>query len=227
MALLGKQLQQLERKYGRFAVRNLMKYVIGANVIVYFLSLADRSGGLPAALVLHPQLVLRGQIWRLVTFVAIPPVTGVLWLFFALYFSYLVGTNLEHTWGAFKFNVYYLLGMLLTILAAFLTGSPVGASYLNLSLFFAFAHLYPDFELLVYLVLPVKVKYLALLSAAPLLFTLLTAPLAGKIIALVPVFSYVLFFGGDLWQKTRQRNQVRENRRRFFTEIEKARKNKD
>ena len=225
--MLGKQIQRLERKYGHCALKNLIKYVIGANIAVYFLSLADPSGRLPAALVLDPQLVLRGQVWRLVTFVAIPPATGVLWLFFALYFSYLVGTNLENAWGAFKFNVYYLLGLILTIIAAFLTGSPVGASNLNISLFFAFAHLFPNFELLVYFVLPVKVKYLAMLAAAVLLFTILTAPLAAKAIALVPVFSYLLYFGSDIWQMLRLKNQVRENRRRFFNEIEKARRRKE
>ncbi|NLN07791.1 MAG: rhomboid family intramembrane serine protease [Firmicutes bacterium] len=225
--MLNKQIRQLERKYGRFALKNLIKYVIGANIIVYFLSLADPSGGLPAALMLDPLLVLRGQVWRLVTFVAIPPTTGVVWLFFALYFSYLVGTNLENAWGAFKFNVYYLLGMILTIIAAFLTGSTVGASYLNMSLFFAFAHLYPDFELLVYFVLPVKVKYLSLLAAAPLLFTVLTAPFAAKLIALVPVFTYLFYFGSDIWQTILVKKQVRKNRKRFFTEIEKARRKKD
>ena len=146
-----------------------------------------------------------------------------LWIFFALYFYYMIGSNLEHAWGAFKFNIFYFCGIILTIIASFLTGAPATAAYLNLSLFLAFAHLYPDFQLLIFFILPVKVKYLAVLTWLYIAYTVIFEPLPLKIMALVPVVLYLLFFGDSLFLQIRQKRQVYANRKRFFAEIEKAR----
>lgn len=221
--MLIKLINRLERKYQRFAVRNLMSYIIIANAIVYLLTYSPAGSRLYYFLLLIPQLVLRGEIWRLLTFIAIPPSASLLWIFFALYFYYMIGSNLEHAWGAFKFNIFYFCGIILTIIASFLTGAPATAAYLNLSLFLAFAHLYPDFQLLIFFILPVKVKYLAVLTWLYIAYTVIFEPLPLKIMALVPVVLYLLFFGDSLFLQIRQKRQVYANRKRFFTEIEKAR----
>ena len=115
---------------------------------------------------------MHGEVWRLFTFVFIPQSTSPLGLVLTLYFYYLIGNTLENTWGDFQFNVYYLCGMLGAILAAALTG--YGTSYyINLSLFFAFAMLYPDFQVLLFFIIPIKMKYMALFSGALCLIDLL------------------------------------------------------
>ncbi|HPZ64344.1 MAG: rhomboid family intramembrane serine protease [Dethiobacteria bacterium] len=219
-----KWLNKLERRYGRYAVKNLMLYIIGLNALIFVWVQID-----PAAyhlLVLHPSLVLRGELWRLVTFIFIPPTFSPLWLIFTLYFYYLVGSGLEQAWGSFKFNVYYLVGMIATILAAFITGHGATGVYLNLSLFFAFATLYPDFQVLLFFILPVKVKYLAWLNAAFLGYTLLFSPWPSKVAALASVLNYFIFFGEDIFRQAKLKNQVWRNRRRFFAEVNKARRNR-
>ena len=112
---------------------------------------------------LNGAAVMHGEVWRLLTFVFIPQSTSPLGLVLTLYFYYLIGNTLENTWGDFQFNVYYLCGMLGAILAAALTG--YGTSYyINLSLVFAFAKLYPDFQVLLFLLIPRKMKDMALCS---------------------------------------------------------------
>jgi hypothetical protein len=192
-----------------------MTYIIGLNLLVYLLTLAYPESSALGLLYLEPRLVLQGEVWRVVTFVLIPPAASILWIAFILYFYYMVGTGLEHEWGSFRFNAYYLTGMIGTVLAAFLTGAGSSALYLNLSLFLAFAYIYPDFEILLFLILPVKVKYLAWLNWLFFVFTVLTAPPAGKAAALVAVANYFIFFGADIISDMRNRGSAYRRMRRF------------
>jgi membrane associated rhomboid family serine protease len=164
-------LDRLERKFGRYAVKNLMTYIVVLNALAFMLMYVDPSGNYIGKIVLDPELVLKGQVWRLVTYIFIPPATSFLWIIFALYFYYIVGSALENEWGSFRFNIYYLIGMAVTTAASFITGAPATASYLNLSLFLAFARIHPDYQLLLFFILPVKVKYLGWLNLAFLAYT--------------------------------------------------------
>ncbi len=220
-------LNKLERKYGRYKITNLMQFIVLGNALIYLLMNVDPSGRLVYSLGLHPALVLQGQVWRLITFIFVPPAASILWIFFILYFYYMVGTGLEQEWGSFKFNVYYLAGMLGTILAAFLTGSYATAFYLNLSLFLAFAHIYPEFQILLFLVIPIKVKYLAWLNWGIIGYTLLFGLMGAKVLALVPVANYFIFFGNDIIKDIKRRRQVQQNRKRFFSEVRKAKRLND
>lgn len=228
----------LQRKYGRYGIRNLMLYIVLGNALIFILMTLDHR--IFASLALHPGLVLQGQVWRLVSFIFIPPSLSLIWIFFALYFYYMVGTGLEQEWGTFKFNIYYLTGMLGTILAAFLVAFGIApllpgisgagffdAFYLNLSLFLAFAHIYPNFEIRLFMVLPVKVKYLAWLNWAFILYTLLFGAIPQKVLAVVPIANYFLYFGHDLTKDMRRRRMVRQNRKKFFSEIRKVNENRD
>jgi membrane associated rhomboid family serine protease len=208
-------LDKLERRFGRFAIRDLMVYIVGLNALVYVLSITYPRSTAIGLLALDPGLIMRGEIWRLVTYVFIPPSASILWIFFILYFYYIVGIGLEREWGSFKFNIYYLTGMIATALAAIIVGQGTTALYLNLSLFLAFARVYPDFEILLFFIIPVKVKYLAWLNWAFIGLTVLTASLALKVAALVSVSNYFLFFGNDILWDVRRRSSLHQRRRRF------------
>lgn len=219
-----KWMNKLERKYRKYAVSNLIFYIIALNAMVFILSLVSPGSPVVDLLVLYPDRVLQGEIWRLLTYIFIPPTDSPIWIIFVLYLYYLVGTGLEQAWGAFRFNLYYILGMAGTTLAAFITGAGYTGTYLNLSLFLAFAHLYPNFEVMLFLILPVKVKYMAWLNWALMGFTLIFHALPYKIAAVAAVLNFFVFFGPDIYRNIRLRGQVRRNRRKYFSEVRKARK---
>lgn len=212
-------LDRLERRFGKFAIRGLMSYIVGLTGIVYALSYFDRSGFLIGKLMLIPEFVMRGEVWRLVTYIFIPPNTAIIWILFTLYFYYMVGSALEHEWGSFRFNVYYFVGMLGTTIAAFITGYGATSLYLNLSLFLAFARIYPDFELLLFLVIPVKIKYLALLDWIYYAITVLFGDMGSRVVATVSIINYFLFFGRDIITASKTSRQAYQNRRRFKAEL--------
>lgn len=206
-------LDKLERKFGNIGIRGLMNYIIGLNVVVFLLITADRTGVFLSKLVLVPQLVLQGEVWRMLTFILIPPVFDVFWLVFALYLYYLIGSALEHEWGTFRFNVYYFTGVIATIAGSLLTGIGATSVYLNLTLFLAFAMIYPNFEMLIFFVLPVKIKYLAWLDAAFLVYSFITKSYDAKIMIIASMLNFLLFFGKDLylWVMSRSRAHYKKS----------------
>lgn len=210
-------INQIERKFGHLAIRRLMYYIIISNAAVWLLSIINPL--LVNQLLLVPELVLRGQIWRLITFIAIPPTFNIFWGVFTLYFYYLIGTSLENEWGTFKFNLYYFTGMVATIIGVFITGGFATSFYLNLSLFFAFARLHPNFEMLIFFILPVKIKYIAWLNWLFFGYTILSSPVNQKISAIVALINYFLFFGKDTIESIKLNRQVHYNRKKFFDEI--------
>lgn len=197
-----------------------MHYIIGLNIFVYIIGLLDGMASVESKLALIPELVLKGEVWRLFTYIFIPPFTSVFWIVFTLYFYYMIGNSLEHEWGSFRFNLYYLIGILCTTIAAFVTGGPTTATYLNLSLVLAFAKVYPNYQILIYFVLPVKVKYLAWLDLALIAFTVLSPnPLAIKVAAVVSVANYFVFFGKDIITSIRSGRKAYHNHRTFNEKI--------
>lgn len=167
-------LRKLERKYGRYAIVDLMKYISILYVMGAMLNLVNPYF-YEQYLSLNIGMVLKGQVWRLVTFIMIPSglSSGFDLIFFALelYLYLMIGRSLENAWGAFRFNMYYLSGLLFNIVAAFLLyftlgGTyPMGLAYINRAMFFAFAAIYPNVQFIVLFIIPVKVKYLAYLYA--------------------------------------------------------------
>jgi len=194
---MDRLLARLERTFlGKIAIERLTTYIVGGMAMAIVLGTVRPD--FVKALVFVPQLV-PSQPWRLITFVFIPPeASNILWLFLALYFTWLIGSNLESEWGALKLNVFYLVGTVGTIAAGFITGRPQDNTYLNLSLFLAFATLLPDYEIRLFFFIPIKVKWLALLSAGFLTLEFIqngTGTRAGIIAALA---NYFLFFAGHL-----------------------------
>ncbi|MFW6022411.1 MAG: rhomboid family intramembrane serine protease [Halanaerobiaceae bacterium] len=208
-------LDKMERKFGKYAISNLMQYIVLLTGSVYLLSLFDQSGTFISRLVLVPSLVMKGQVWRLITYVFIPPNVSMLFIIFVLYLYYMIGMSLERIWGTFKFNLYYFIGILATTIVAFLTRGSATSYYLNLSIFLAFAKLNPNYEILLFFVLPVKMKYLAWFNWGLFAFTIITAPLPRKITAAVALSNYFIFFGRDIINDLRRKKKVAKNRSRF------------
>lgn len=209
-----KGLYQLERKFGRFAIPNLMMAIVVGMFGVFLVDLFFPQFQLSSWISLDRALILQGQVWRLITFIFLPPSTSIVWILFSLYFYYLIGSALEQQWGAFRFNLYYQIGMLGTIIGAMITGHAVN-TYLNLSLFFAFAVLFPDFQVMLFFVLPVKIKYLAFADALLFLIAFISGGLSTKVAILFSLLNFFLFFGGDFFQNLKQNREYRKNQKNF------------
>lgn len=206
----------LERKLRRYAIADLMKYVVFGQAIVYALMFIWPTLGyrLYSLITLNRAAILHGQIWRLVTFVFAPPSASPLFIFFALYFSYIIGVGLESRWGKVKFNLYYLVGVLAAIVAALLTGR-ADNTFLNLSLFFAYAAMYPDEEVLLFMILPIKMKYLALLDAALYLQQFIVGSASTRVTIVLCLLNVFLFLGGDLINTIRRESRYWKTRYNF------------
>ena len=204
-----------------FGIPRLMLYLIIGNALVYLFTMMDRTGMLAWYLCLAPDRLLKGEIWRLVTFVFVPNTGRLIFLVIELYFYYLIGSTLERAWGVGKFTVYYLCGMAITvvygILASLITGRSLAltGSYLSLSMFFVYATLWPDNQVLLFFFIPVKVKWLAWFEAAVFLLTMITG---RTLLPLVGLANYFLFCGTSLlaslkFFRMRNRSQARQFRR--------------
>lgn len=191
-----------------------MLVVVIGNVLVWLLDQFSVGFSLSSALSFVPYYILRGEVWRLVTFIFVPTTNKILLLAISLYFYYWIGSILERQWGTAKFTVFYLLGLVLNIIAGFLTylfiPLPVATAsmhYVNLSLFFAFATLYGDMQVL-FIFIPVKVKWLAWVDAAffalDIILSLVKIPthgllaLVGVVAPIVAILNYLIFFWDDL-----------------------------
>jgi membrane associated rhomboid family serine protease len=191
----------------RFGIPNLMRVIVIGNVAVYVLMLLTQANDANALsfLTFNLNALLHGEVWRLVTFVFVPAYSSPFALLISLYFYYWIGSTLEHQWGTAKFNLYYISGALLTVLgvvlASLITGNPyltaAGTGYVNLSMFFAFAFLFPDTTVLLFFILPVKMKWLAYLDGALFAFDIIKAigahNWAGVVLPIVALLNFAVF----------------------------------
>lgn len=216
-----KFLNKLERKYGRYAIRNISMVLILCYAAGYIFELVNTD--MILLLYLNPYLILRGQIWRLFTWVLVPPESFSFFTLIMLYFYYSIGTSLEHTWGAFRYNVYLLSGMLFTVIGSFLllgyiylTAGQIPAQmsmggmngmlagylyfggfstyYINMSIFLAYAMTFPNMQVLLFFFLPIKVKVLGIIYALMLAFSFFTSSVAGKFVIGASLLNTLVFF---------------------------------
>ena len=200
-------IDKLERKFGRFGVENLTMYVIICYVVGYFLAYFNPS--LLSMLSLEPALILRGQIWRIITWVIYPPsMSNVLWFVIAIvFFYYPIGTSLERTWGSFRYTLYIFSGILFSVIGAFILyfitgaygiGSLFNTYYISLSVFLAYALSYPDMQILLWFVIPIKMKWMAIVYGVMVLYDMITYLRMGLWVYVVPIIAsllnFVLFF---------------------------------
>lgn len=198
-------LNKMERKFGRFVIPNLMYYIMMVYVAGLVICMINpmfyfRYLSLAPSMIVH-----KFQIWRLVSFLVWPPVSSgnivslILFNFFMISLYYSVGSTLERIWGTFRFNVYFLFGVLGNILAAFflyaITGRDylLSTQYLNASLFLAFAVTFPDMHFYLYGILPVKAKWLGLFDGAIFLLNFLIGGAAKKVEIVVSLLNFLVF----------------------------------
>lgn len=194
-------------KHPKFGIPNIMTYLVIGNVAVWFFCIMDRTGTLANFLSLNPKLVLEGQVWRIVTFMFVPQSLSLLEILF-FYFYYWIGNLLEREWGTARMNFFLLSGVLLTViysLAVYVISGRefyAGTYYIYLSMFFSFATLFPDLRVLFMFIIPIKVKWLALVDAIFFAQSVLVCLLAGEVamafLPIVAVLNYFMFFGGDI-----------------------------
>jgi hypothetical protein len=211
-------IDRLEYRFGRYAIPGLIRYVVLMNALVYIL--IKLNPGFGPRLVLDPNAVMHGEVWRLVTYIFIPRFGSLFpdWLAAALYLYFLlwIGNGLEDAMGAFRLNLYYLTGMIGITVGSFLAGDGFASTILNTSLLFAFAHSYPDEMIFIMYIIPAKVKWIAWLAAAALIFEFLTLDeWSYRVSIILALGNYFAFFGPGIVQGARTRQQVAERRRKF------------
>ena len=180
-------------------IRNLMLYIAIGNALVYLLMLIDPSYTVYNLLVFDRTSILHGQVWRLLSFLFVPSVGGgafgALITFLLLFFYYRIGAMLENVIGTCKFNCFYFAGVVLMDIVGLLFDVSFSGSALSLSLFAAFATLYPNIQILLMYILPVKAKYLAWVYLG---LTALEVVMLRSLYPVVPLLNYLLFFWSDL-----------------------------
>ena len=212
-------MSKFEKKFGKYAIHNLTMVLIMCYVAGYVIELMGKAAGnnLLGFLTLDPYRILHGQVWRLVTWVIVPPESLDIFTIIMLFFYYSLGTALERTWGTYRYNVYIFSGMLFTIIGSFLcmgvayliTGgmSTEAASlvfysgsyafstyYINLSIFLAFAATYPDMQVMLYFIIPIKMKWMGALYGVMILVSLVQGNLASRVAIIASLFNFIVFF---------------------------------
>jgi hypothetical protein len=204
-----KLLKQLERRFQRFAIPQLTLVIIVVQVLAYVLTQLPAGGPLKVEgetvvqrLMLIPQLVLQGEVWRLATFLIVPPFSNIICVFFFWCMFYLMGTSLENHWGSFRYNLYLLVGYIATVGVAFLTPEMAATNgFLQGSVFLAFAYLFPNFEIHLFYVLPIKIKWLALIAWIGICITVFFEDWTMRLMALASVFNFFVFFGREVLER--------------------------
>lgn len=227
---------KLEHKFGRFAIRNLSLILILCYVAEYIIEFA--APAFMEYLTLNPYAIVHGQVWRIVSWILIPP--GESNIFFAiimLVFYYSIGTSLERTWGTFQYNLYLFAGMFFTLIGSFLMmgfcylfrpellngiyseytvfeslSYVFSTYYVNMSIFLAYAATFPDNQVLLMFIIPIKVKWLGVVYGAFLVYEMISGMLMNGNVGFVYPFvigssmlNFIVFFFTT-------RNYIRMNR---------------
>ena len=201
-------LDKLERKLGRFAIPNLTVYLLVGYVIGF--GSVNLMRDMVGYLTLEPALILRGQVWRLISWVLIPPTDNLISLVFLVLLYYSLGTALERTWGSFRYNVYIFSGLLFTVLAVFglyafyyfrygvevplSAVGLIGTNYITMSIFLAFAVIYPDMEVMLYFILPIKMKWMALVYVVLAGYDFINGGIGIRVAIGASLLNFVIFF---------------------------------
>ena len=199
-------LDRLERKFRPYAVPNLTLVIIMGQVLAYILNQSNPQ--ILERMVLVPRLVLEGEVWRLGSFCFVPPITNLLFFFFAMMIFHMMGSALEQAWGTVRYNLFLMSGYLATVGVAFVYPDQMATNmFIGTSVFLAFAWLYPDYVFYIMFVLPVKVRWLALLTWISLIYALIVGEMETRLFVLAGVANFLLFFGSEIIQRTRSKGR--------------------
>ena len=233
-------LTKLERKYGKYAIPNLTLILISGFILGYLIEIFMPEG--LQLLAMNPEKILHGQIYRLVTWVVIPPSSASILVIITLFFYFSIGRTLENSWGDFRYTVYILsgiiftdIGMMGTYLVMHLMGQSqlldmyyqaglYGAStyYLCMSMFLAYAFMFPDMQVLLYFIIPIKVKWLGYLDIAYLLVMILQYGYmqyyTGMVTVIMSVLNFILFYFMSKG-KTKMTPAQRKRKRKYKQQV--------
>ena len=210
MRKLDRAIERFCYNHPRFGIPRLILYVIIGSALVFIFNMMDTTGSFLYYLTFDPAYIFRGQIWRLVTWVFIPSQSRIIYELLALYFYYFVGTTLERQWGAARFTIYYFMGVVIHIVFGVIIWAIMGSVrfsmystlfssyFLNLSMFFAFAALFPEHRVLLFFFIPIKIKWLALVDALFFIYYIIILPFPFSLLPIVAVLNFVIFCGGTL-----------------------------
>jgi membrane associated rhomboid family serine protease len=208
-------LDRLERRLGFIAIPGLIRAVVTLNALVFVLILLNK--GFDSYLALDIARIRAGEVWRLVTYIFVPRISlsYPLLVVVALWFLWFIGDGLERAWGPFRLTLYFLVGMIGTTVAAVVSNSQFSSQMLFTTLFFAFAHFYPEEIIYVFFILPLKVKWIAWAYAGFLLLGFATQSNSYRLSLVVALSNYLVFFGPGVIRHLRQRKDVAVRRQRF------------
>lgn len=222
MRAISNWLDRFCYKHPKLGIPNLMKYIILANAAIFVLDIFSKNF-FTYLLMFHYESIMAGQVWRLLTFILVPSIGGagsvgigmmssVFFFVMTSFFYYWIGTTLEHHMGTTRFTVFYFLGVILNVVCGLVTHSIVNMYYINMSMFFSIATLFPDTMVLLYGIIPLKMKWLAIVDAAFFAYDIFYYLSAGATLhALMPVvaiLNYFLFFSGTLFGAAKHKKEV-------------------
>ena len=196
-------MKKLRRNFNRFCYRhrdkgipNLMLYICVGTLAMYFLYVMDPSNVLPYWLYFDRDLILKGQVWRLVSYVFLDFSGSILLTILILICYYSLGQAIENLWGSLRFTLFYFSGVLLMDVYCLIFDCIASSTYLHLSLFLAYATIFPEAQFTLFLIIPIKARYLALLDLF-LILTGITGPFPGNLFPLIALGNYFLFMGSE------------------------------
>src|SRR5438093_1732218 len=205
-------LDKLERRFGFLGIPGLIRIVIGFTALVWALMWLNPN--FRFALDLDPARIRHGEVWRLITYIFLPQTLS-LWIILALWFLWFIGEGLERAWGAFRLTLYFLVGVIGTTAAAFFFGAKFSNGMLIVSLFFAFARFYPDEVIYILFILPMKIKWLAWIMGAFLVFGFVVNGPSYRMALVAAFANYLIFFGPEIIHEARHRTEVSARRKRY------------
>ena len=200
-------LNKMERKFGKYAIQNLTFWLIGAWVLGFIIQITMPD--VLQLLLLEPRMILQGQVWRIVSWLLIPPPVNILFLIFFLSCYYFIGISIEQAIGTFRYNVYLIGGILCSILGAFFLygfyylakgvsvagiGYYFSTQYITMSLFLAFAVIFPNIEFRLYFLIPIKAKWMGMVDVIWMVFMFIASNAAGRTAILASLMNFLIFF---------------------------------
>ncbi len=209
-------LDKLERLLRPVAIPNLTVFLIAGQTL-FFLVLVEKPE-LVLQMIYVPELVMRGEVWRVLTFMLIParsysymdiPMpesTNFFFFFFEMFFLYFSGTALEKHWGVARYNLFLLMGLLMTLSASLLFPMfPVPSVFIYITIFLAYAFFFPDFEFLLFFFLPMKVKWMAIVVCALVGYRFVKTDLSIRLVITASLLNLLLFLGPEIYRRMRSR----------------------
>ena len=178
-------------------ISNLMLYIVIGNAVVYLMSSMGNNSILYSLLCFNRNAILRGEIWRLITYPLTYQINSPLLMLISLFCYYSIGRAMENIWGTLKFNLFYITGVVLMDIYCLIFGGQASVTYLNLSLFLSYATLFPDVHFLLFFIIPIKGWFFALFDLAIVVVDLFTLPFPYNFFSVISIANYFLFFGKD------------------------------